>query len=212
MTSLEEKSGWQTDESKLFVRVNISPGPDNEATLFVSFTKPYFPEYIFYNQLENRIKITHKSTAIQQDKINDIYDFVPNSRQAIVLNPNDKDEDILQIYILNASGDPISHTPFEYEIDSMKLHFCQNAQKKFEYTIITKLSGSLRFIHLMSRKQWSTEKRRRKRELLKSASNRRFNNPEQSVESDDEENEDRDDQNLDKLLEEALDLQDEDDV
>jgi hypothetical protein len=25
---------------KLFVRVNISPGPDNEATLFVSFTKP----------------------------------------------------------------------------------------------------------------------------------------------------------------------------
>jgi hypothetical protein len=40
MTSLEEKSGWQTDESKLFVRVNISPGPDNEATLFVSFTKP----------------------------------------------------------------------------------------------------------------------------------------------------------------------------
>ena len=40
VTTLEEKSGWQTDESKLFVRVNISPGPDNEATLFVSFTKP----------------------------------------------------------------------------------------------------------------------------------------------------------------------------
>ena len=64
----------------------------------------------------------------------------------------------------------------------------------------------------MSRKQWSTEKRRRKRELLKSASNRRFNNPEQSVESDDEENEEKDDQNLDRLLEEALDLQDEDDL
>jgi hypothetical protein len=70
----------------------------------------------------------------------------------------------------------------------------------------------LRFIHLMSRQQWSTEKRRRKREHLKNGFTSRFNNPEQSVDSDDEENEDKDEQNLDRLLEEALDLQDDDDV
>ena len=28
-----------------------------------------FPEYIFYNELEAKIKITHKSTAIQKDKV-----------------------------------------------------------------------------------------------------------------------------------------------
>lgn len=45
----ENDFGWQTTKDKMFVRVNISPGPENEATLFLSFTKPYYPEYIFYN-------------------------------------------------------------------------------------------------------------------------------------------------------------------
>ena len=53
--------GWTVSQDKLFVRVNISPGPSNDATLYVSFTKPYFPEYVFYNQTDFAIQVQHKS-------------------------------------------------------------------------------------------------------------------------------------------------------
>lgn len=32
--------GWTFSKDRLFIRVNLSPGPENEATLFISFTKP----------------------------------------------------------------------------------------------------------------------------------------------------------------------------
>lgn len=34
------REGWSLTEGKAFSRVNISPGPDHDATLFISFSKP----------------------------------------------------------------------------------------------------------------------------------------------------------------------------
>lgn len=50
--------GWSINENQFFVRVNISPGQDDDATLFITFTHPskvfrlkniVYPEYVFFN-------------------------------------------------------------------------------------------------------------------------------------------------------------------
>ncbi|TNV88198.1 hypothetical protein FGO68_gene7808 [Halteria grandinella] len=147
--------GWQTTKDRLFVRVNISPGPESESTLFVSFTKPFYPEYIFYNQTKQTIRVTHQS----KDHQNDIYVLHGVSRQVIVLNPNDKDQDYLLIEIMDPQTLNVLHS-FKYEIDSLSLKF-PNSQHP-EFVITTKLSGNLRFIKLSTEKQRREDQEKRR--------------------------------------------------
>jgi len=122
----------------VFIRVNISPGPENEATLFVSFTKPckYFPftlnldypEYVFYNQTSFNLRVQHNPSKTERyhqhllTRRNETYELRPRSREAIILNPNSKDEDFLLIEVLDDLRITVLYR-FRYEIDSLKFLF-----------------------------------------------------------------------------------------
>ena len=82
-----------------------------------------------------------------------MYRLGKNERQAIVLNPTMKDKDYLIIEVMNAMG--LVWHKFTYEIDSLKKKVQQgNDLRMF---IVTKLSGNLRFIHLMTMDQYMQE-------------------------------------------------------
>jgi hypothetical protein len=62
---------------------------------------------------------------------NYVYKLSPKSHKAIVLNPNDKDEDFLIITVLDESGQRPSNSGepnFIYEIDSLKQHYPERAK------------------------------------------------------------------------------------
>jgi len=64
---------------------------------------------------------------------NHVYKISPNSNQAIVLNPNDKDEDFLIITVLDRTGQrPLNekNPDFTYEIDSSKEHYPLKSKAK----------------------------------------------------------------------------------
>lgn len=43
----DHERGWQESEDKFFLRVNVSPSPENDATIYVSFSYPSKQNRIF---------------------------------------------------------------------------------------------------------------------------------------------------------------------
>ena len=69
----DQKKGWQERPDKFFVRVTISPSPENDATIFITFSYPsnlpniifisfiVYPEYLMYNDTDFKLRVQHRS-------------------------------------------------------------------------------------------------------------------------------------------------------
>lgn len=104
----ENKKQWSESTRNLFARVTITPGPEHEGTLFVTFNRAYYPEYVFYNKTEYKLTLQHRpelkkdSARKERHKCpNEIYVLNPGDRLPIVLNPKHKDEDYLHVRFLD---------------------------------------------------------------------------------------------------------------
>lgn len=147
--------------------MTITYGNEHDGTLYISITKPNFPEFIFYNAISEKVSVKHKDSkrpgsVFYKEESNQVLTGIKKgSKTTICLNPMEKEEDYLEVCFYldcNKEGKKLQ-VKLDYEIDCMERVYTishENLGIKKKFIIATILSGNMRFIHLMDENEYKT--------------------------------------------------------